>query len=184
MYRKYILRGAISFFVAGIAFTLMQPICRLIGVWAKIVLSSAALGAIGGYYLGSYSDDADRVMYYAAAGFAIGGVVFFLLGGRAFDAIVNAVIAGFIGGAGLGLGWRDRRSAIYIGVVCAVLTPLAFYLNHHIIDYVFGSGIQVSGLFKILTFALLALVVPYLGFAVLGGSIGAILAYLDSKAQV
>ena len=185
MYLKYILRGALSFFVAGLMYKLIQPICRTIGVWSKDVLASAILGGVGAYYLGTFSDDADRVGKYAAIGFAIGGAALF--GIREVVSLpyyVRMGIIGLFGGAGLGLGWGgDQKSALISSLSSALLVPLAFYINGDLLYDITGGNINVkaSGMLTGIPIMLLISSIYYIGFAVLGGGLGAIMAYLDSR---
>ncbi|MBE9535937.1 MAG: hypothetical protein IMF07_02055 [Proteobacteria bacterium] len=179
MYRRYIFRGGISFLVGGILFGLIQPIYTLTNVLIKDVMSFTALGTIGAYYLAIYSDNAERVAYYAAAGFAIAGIIFNLI---SYNPTIDAAIAGLIGGAALGMGWRDMRYAKILGASSAILVPFTFYLHNVFIPNMQGNGMEVSGsVFITIPALFFFIVLNHFAFMVFGFGIAAVLACLDSK---
>ncbi|MBE9541943.1 MAG: hypothetical protein IMF01_06455, partial [Proteobacteria bacterium] len=144
MYFRYVLRGAISFLLAGLLYEAIQPICSIVGVWSVDVIPTAIFGGIGAYALGKYSDDANRVGKFSVVGFALGGVIIYLLDHNTrLPLICGDSMAGLVGGTALGLGWRDKKSALLVGLSAAILMPLSSYINNDLFFSMMGGDVKV-----------------------------------------
>ncbi len=168
---------ALAGLVAGGVMMVLAPLCLLIGVFAKFVLSWAAFGAVLALGIcNAVKIHNPRIINVTAAGFAGGGLLSWFLHkpGGDFTAVHLAII-GLCGAAALSYAIQlPKQRAVVLTAVATVLFPIAVFAIRH-----FTPGdIQLPTFLAFLVLPLL-MFVPVLPFAAFGGVIGALINWSD-----
>lgn len=121
---------ALAGLVAGGMMVILAPLCLLIGVFAKFVISWVAFGAVLALGVTNAARIEDpRIIHVTAAGFAGGGLLawFFRAPGGDFTAVHLAII-GLVGGAALSFAIQlPLQRAIVVTAAATLLFPLAIF---------------------------------------------------------
>jgi len=164
--------------LAGLGGAMMMgfiaPLCLIIGVLPRFLITSAAFGAVLGLGVHSAMRDTDtRLVNITAAGFAAGGLVAWLFSSGGDFTALHGGIMGCIGGASLayGLGLPRKRSVALVAAA-TILFPIAAYLPSLLVGRTLPMNIPM--VFSPLVF-LIAMVIPALPYAVFGCVVGIIL---------
>ena len=158
----------------------LAPICLLIGVFAKFVVSFAAFGAVLALGINSaVGEPNSRFINIGAGSFAAGGLVAWLMAGSGQFTPLHFSVIGLIGTAGLarGLG-LPLRSAIPVVATAVVVFPISILLLR---TSLFPRNIE-GGLGLLLLLPALVFI-PSLPFALFGGVLGGVIAATGEKAR-
>lgn len=161
-------------FVAGAVMMIMSPLCLLIGVFAKFVLTWAGFGAVLALGICNAAKIEDsRIIHTTAAGFAAGGLLsWFLRAPNANFTAVHLAIIGLCGAAALSYAIRlPKQRAVVLTAVATVLFPIAIWAIQHFTP---GGSIQLPTFLAFLLLPVL-MFIPILPFAAFGGVIGALI---------
>ena len=164
---------ALAGFLAAALAGFISPICLLIGVFAKFVLTAAAFGAVLGLGVNhALKTDDQTVIHISAAGFAAGGLIAWLFRSRdgSFTAMTLAIMA-LIGVAALSYVIKlPRERAVAVTAAATILFPIAIVMMQRVRPpSVTGSLLFVTMMMPLLNF------IPLLPFAMFGGILGAMM---------
>ena len=166
---------ALAGLVAGGVMMILAPLCLLIGVFAKFVLTWAAFGAVLALGVTNAAKiNEPRIVHLTAAGFAAGGLLaWFLHAPDGEFTPLHLAIIGLAGGAALSYAIRlQRQRAILVTAAAAVLFPIAIFSIR-----LFTPGnlrISLPGFWVLLVIPLV-MFIPVIPFAVFGGVIGSLI---------
>ena len=172
--KRLVLYLALAGLVAGAMLFILAPLCMIIGVFPKFVLSFAAFGAVFALGINNAAGETDqRLVMMSSLAFAGGGLVAWSLkGGIDFTPARFAVIA-IIGTAGLAyaLGLSVKR-AVPVVAAAAVIFPISILL--------------IPKTFGLLSLGLLAVplqfLIPALPFALFGAVVGSVMSMTGERA--
>lgn len=171
---------ALAGLTAALLMSLITPLCLILGVFPRFLLTTAAFGAVLALGINSALRENDtRLINISAAGFAAGGVVAWLFSSGAQFSAFHLAIIGLGGGAGLAYGLRlPFRRAVPLVIAAVVLFPMAVILNP--IKPGMSVNVSVPILFAPLI-SLVAMAIPALPFAAFGGVLGVVLSLRTSE---
>ena len=177
--RRLILYLALGGLVAGAMMSLLAPICLIIGVFAKFVISFGAFGAVLALGINSAVGEQDnRLINMTAASFAAGGLLAWLMRGTGEFTVIHFAVIGLVGAAGLAwtLGFDLRRSAAVV-ITAVIFFPLSIIMIGAFIPKgEFSMGISGLLLLPLLLF------IPSIPFAIFGGVLGAVMSMTRREA--
>jgi hypothetical protein len=172
---------ALAGLVAGGVLVVLAPLCMLIGVFAKFVLSWAAFGAVLAMGITNATRVSEpRIVQLTAAGFAAGGLLAWFLHAPGGDFTpLHMAIIGLTGGAALSYAIRlPMQRAVVVTAAATLLFPVA---NFAIRFFTPGNfRISLPGFWVLLIVPILMLI-PVIPFAAFGGIIGALIDWSDAE---
>ncbi|HSP16385.1 MAG TPA: hypothetical protein VLV78_16685 [Thermoanaerobaculia bacterium] len=159
--------------LAGAMASFIAPICLIVGVFPKFVITAGAFGAVLGLGVNqALKTDDQRIIHISAGGFAAGGLLAWLFHSpnADFTAMHLAIIA-LAGMAALSYAaGLPRGRAIVVTAVAAILFPITMSMITRVpIPSVSGSVLYVAAMMPLLS------LIPLLPFAIFGAIVGALM---------